>query len=86
MSVTLWQSHVARGKMCIPQSVSQSPLMIVLVASMLNGSEGLVWKQASYSLNLHLIKHVGKTFYLEGALAFRLESHYFKLSYASASS
>lgn len=52
--------------MCIPQSVSQSLLMIVLVASMLNGSEGLVWKQASYSLKLHLIKHVGKTFYLEG--------------------
>lgn len=67
MSVTLWQSHVAIGEnMCIPQSVSQSLLMIVLVASMLNGSEGLVWKQASYSLKLHLIKHVGKTFYLEG--------------------
>lgn len=87
MSVTLWQSHVARGKHVYSPVSQPKPSYDCF------GCQHVEWKRRTCLETSQLLSVVApyktcwQNFLLRRrALAFRLESHYFKLSYASASS
>lgn len=85
MSVTLWQSHVARGKHVYSPVSQPKPSYDCF------GCQHVEWKRRTCLETSQLLSVVApyktcwQNFLLRRrALAFRLESHYFKLSYQLA--